>query len=374
MYFERIGAVSFLLALFCVGTGCNRNQETPKREGLSGSYLSLPGTAELIKVGNDVLTKNQLEREVDFLEEMTKLREPKTPEQEWPKIRARLFAFSADRFVCRQLYLQEAKKCELTAPRLEDVVAVSNNYLAMAGQLGKDFAALKKLLTPESAKLLDERLASDALVQTYLKIAAGDSLNVTDEDYEKYCEFSKKQIAWSKSEYDKAMKLGRELVARFRNGEDFGKLADEYSIAIKKGFDGPGGKWGEFMPSTLLDEVVRVAVGKTAVGDCTEPIDTPEGLFIVLVEKRTGSGENSVVNLSPESVLMRRIVLRLPQMYKTMPREMFVTERQSALFRKTQETKLARLRSRANIEYPQGSNIWVTAVLDNPEKKENLRK
>lgn len=356
-----------LLTLFCVVSlffGCEKQSEkstakSAPRNGLLSFYDTLDKSAEVVRVNGKVLTKAELESEVNYQVELGKLRNPKRSAKEWAAVRQQLLGNSLERFICRELYLKEAAKAELKTPNAEDVIAVSNNLIVLSGQAKLDLPGVRKLLTPESAQLLDEHLKTDALVQTYLRVKAGKELVITDKDYAGYCEYIKRMQAWSKAEFDKAMKLGNELIERFHTGEDFGKLADEYSLARQKaGYDGPGGVWGEFMPGTLLDEEVREAVRKTPVGECTRPIETPEGLYIVLVEDRKGSGDNSTVNLNPETLKMRRIVLRLPMNYQAMNRKQYDVQVVAQRFKAMQERLLKRLRASAEISYPSGSNLW----------------
>ena len=354
--------ILFAVAFLFIGCGKQSEERAVKSVSKSGPLLlydTLANSAELVRVNDAVLKKNELECEVNYQVELGKLRDPKRSDNEWSALRLQFLGNSLERFICRELYLKEAAKAELKAPNAEDVIAVSNNLIVMSGQTKLDLPGVRKLLTPESARLLDEHLKTDALVQTYLRVKAGKELVITDKDYAEYCEYIKRMQAWSKAEFDKATKLGNELIERFHKGEDFGKLADEYSLARQKdGFDGPGGAWGEYMPATLLDEEVREAVRKTPVGECTRPIETPEGLFIVLVEKRTGSGDNSAANLNPESIRMRRIVLRLPMNYQAMTRQQFDARAVAERFKAVQEKLLKRLRASAEISYPSGSNLW----------------
>lgn len=358
-------SILFLILAALIFAGCGKSPVSGAKKSASVSatetpYDTLADSSEIVRVNGAVLTKAELDREVDFQHELWKLRNPKQSEKGWSRVRPQMLLSARDRFIARELYLGEAANAELCVPKVEDVLAVSNNLIILSGQAKLDLPGVRRLLTPESARLLDEHLKKDALVQSFLRIKAGDQLMITDKDYTEYCEGIKKLQDWSKGEYDKAMKLGNELIDRFHNGEDFGRLADEYSLARQKeGFDGPGGVWGEFMPATLLDEEVREAVKKTPVGECTRPIETPEGLFIVLVEKRTGSGENLPINLNPESLAMRRIVLRLPISYHAMTRQQFEAKALSNRFKAMQEKLLARLREKADVSYPSGSNLWV---------------
>jgi peptidyl-prolyl cis-trans isomerase SurA len=88
------------------------------------------------------------------------------------------------------------------------------------------------------------------------------------------------------SDQDNAGSLNRqaeEIISRLENGEDFGKLAEEFS-------EGPGaeegGDFGFFKTSQLDPELLKI-VRELSVGDFSEPLIRPAGIQIVkLVERQ----------------------------------------------------------------------------------------
>lgn len=367
MFVRHLSLVALSLSLI-LGCDCHKSTDDESSHSTSNSsYSSLPEGTVVLKIGEFTLTKGELEREVDLQISMAKLQNQTKPLEYWKKLRPRFVGFAAERFICRELFRREAAKAELKVPDPEDLEAVQKNSLALSGQKGKEFSVLKDLLGEGQYKVLESRVKDDALVQTYLKIKFAKDLAVSDEDYARYSDYADKVLQWQKVEMEKARELGKQIVARFRKGESFADLADEYSFAVRNDCDQPGGVWGEFLLSMLLDDELRDAVRKTPIGECTEPIETPEGLVIVLVEGRAGSGDPSSVNLQPETCKMRRIVLRLPRLDQKMPKDVFVEERIRVKFREVQDRLLERLRARTKVEYPFGSNVWVTA--ETPSRK-----
>ena len=86
-----------------------------------------------------------------------------------------------------------------------------------------------------------------------------------------------------------ARTLAEELVTRIIAGEDFGKLAEEYSHGYRKAF---GGLWTPRDPESLA-EPYRVLPGvaeKIEVGQIAGPIDVPGHAFIMKLEQRRPKG------------------------------------------------------------------------------------
>lgn len=77
-------------------------------------------------------------------------------------------------------------------------------------------------------------------------------------------------------------KIAAEVVSRARAGEDFGKLADEFSDDARRNKGGERG-WVENKESDLRKEL-REFVFKAKSGDISDPIDAEGAVFVVKVE------------------------------------------------------------------------------------------
>jgi len=93
-----------------------------------------------------------------------------------------------------------------------------------------------------------------------------------------------------------ARTLAEKLVTRIMAGEDFGKLAEEYSHGYRKAF---GGLWTPRDPESLA-EPYRVLPGvaeKIEVGQIAGPIDVPGHAFIMKLEQRRPKGHHPLADV-----------------------------------------------------------------------------
>jgi peptidyl-prolyl cis-trans isomerase SurA len=88
----------------------------------------------------------------------------------------------------------------------------------------------------------------------------------------------------NKVELDELVKKGEKILARIRNGEDFGALAKEYSQG--PGAD-EGGELGEFDTAEIDPELKKVIDGLSD-GDVSSPITKETGIQIIKLIKRDG--------------------------------------------------------------------------------------
>jgi len=86
-----------------------------------------------------------------------------------------------------------------------------------------------------------------------------------------------------------ARALAEQLVTRIIAGEDFGKLAEEYSHGYRKAF---GGLWTPRDPESLAEPygVLPGIAEKIEVGQIAGPIDVPGHAFILKLEQRREKG------------------------------------------------------------------------------------
>lgn len=108
------------------------------------------------------------------------------------------------------------------------------------------------------------------------------------------------------------MQLGKkwanELIALIKSGEDFGKLAKQYSHGDWRDF---GGLWRLVQPSSLAEpyDILAVAAGKIEPGQVAGPIVTKQHIFIMKLEEKQIAGYEpfeEVQELVEETVLLDR--------------------------------------------------------------------
>ncbi len=89
----------------------------------------------------------------------------------------------------------------------------------------------------------------------------------------------------AEAEAETTRELAREIVGKLKAGAAFSEMASIYSQGAQRT---QGGDWGWADRSVLRQELVDVAFGLKA-GELSDVIETPQALFIMLVEaKRTG--------------------------------------------------------------------------------------
>jgi len=88
---------------------------------------------------------------------------------------------------------------------------------------------------------------------------------------------------------EKARKKGQELANRAKAGEDFAKLAEEYSDGHRKSF---GGLWPEVQPDSLAMPYVVLAEAAEDMkpGEITGPLETVGHVFVMKLEARQPAG------------------------------------------------------------------------------------
>ncbi|MBN2136196.1 MAG: peptidyl-prolyl cis-trans isomerase [Sedimentisphaerales bacterium] len=103
-------------------------------------------------------------------------------------------------------------------------------------------------------------------------------------------DMSKVKVADAQSNRtEEARKLGAELAKRIDEGEDFAKLAEEYSNGHRQAF---GGLWPEIQPDSLAAPYVVLAERAEDMkpGDIAGPIETVGHIFIMKLEAKETAG------------------------------------------------------------------------------------
>lgn len=136
-------------------------------------------------------------------------------------------------------------------------------------------------------------------------------VSVTPEDVERYYEAHRDeyvtppQVAISHivlrlpdpatpEQIEAVMERARELHRRLKKGEDFHKLAREYS---EDAAAADGGSLGTFKKGTMLDEFEK-AIEHLNPGEFSEPIRTKVGIHIVRLDERIGTGYQPLEKLA----------------------------------------------------------------------------
>jgi parvulin-like peptidyl-prolyl isomerase len=103
----------------------------------------------------------------------------------------------------------------------------------------------------------------------------------------------------NRSQLEQARELARELVERLQKGEDFGKLAKQYSHGHTASL---GGLWQPVQPESLAKpyDVLAVETEKIQPGQIAGPIEAGEHIFIMKLEEKRPKTFEPLENVQKE--------------------------------------------------------------------------
>lgn len=141
-------------------------------------------------------------------------------------------------------------------------------------------------------KITQGRFISGTKISALAEKTVQKSIPITDQEYSELIKARHILIQFPASETDQAKKEAAaktkidEVALKIKNGEDFGKLANEYSEDPGNTQDGvkKGGDLGWFSRGRMVQEFENAAFALKA-GEVSEPIKTFYGYHIIKVEK-----------------------------------------------------------------------------------------
>ncbi|MDK2855354.1 MAG: hypothetical protein PWQ86_567 [Bacillota bacterium] len=193
-----------------------------------------------------------------------------------------------DQLLEEEMLLREAEKQGITVEPGKVKAAweeLRAGLIAQYGDAKKLEAALRKAGVTQSdlEKLLADNLK---LAELYQKVTA--DVKVTAAEAEKY--YREHLAEFKVPEQIKAShilvadeKLAQEIRSRLLKGEDFGKLAKEYSI--DPGSKEAGGELGYFSPGQMVPEFDKAAF-ETPIGGLSPVVKSSFGFHIIKVEDK----------------------------------------------------------------------------------------
>jgi peptidyl-prolyl cis-trans isomerase SurA len=267
--------------------------------GLMVSAWPAVGHARVVEkiaalVGDDLILQSEVEdRATPLLADIASIANPSEREARANAIRRE----ALERLIDDQLLAQQATELKLT---------VSNDEIDRAiGQIKHDYGLNDTQLADELRKqglgMAAYRLNTKREILKYrvLNIAVGSKINVGDSEvqsyYDRHMKSSNVQVRASHifvtipEDADNATVLEREklakaLLVRAQSGEDFAKLAREYSEDA--GTRAEGGDLG-FIGRDILPKPIEELVFSMRVGDIKGPVRADKGFHVIrLVDKR----------------------------------------------------------------------------------------
>jgi peptidyl-prolyl cis-trans isomerase SurA len=246
-------------------------------------------------VGDDIILLSEVEeRAAPLLSEIAAIANTAEREARTNAIRREVL----DRLIDDQLLAQQATELKLTVGSDEIDRAI--------GQIKKDYGLNDEQLKDELRKqgmsmaTYRQNTKKEILKYRVLNIAVGSKINVGDSEvqnyYDRHMKSSNIQLRASHifiaipEDADNATvvereKLAKSLLQRAQTGEDFAKLAREYSEDA--GTRGEGGDLG-FIGRDILPKPMEELLFSMRVGDVRGPVRADRGFHVIkLVDKRT---------------------------------------------------------------------------------------
>ena len=204
-----------------------------------------------------------------------------------------------DNLIESKLQIQEARKMGLDVSNSEIDGAVDE----IKEKYGLTGESLVTSLKAEGMTLRDyrERLSEQILLQKVINYAVRNNIVIADKEIEEYYQANRdkyhekeririRQIFFAGPE-DESQKadieaVAKELTGRIDKGEEFSKLASEFSEDPSKQF---GGDLGYISRGSALKEVEDIAF-TLKTGEVSSPFWSPAGLHIIKVEDKIEGG------------------------------------------------------------------------------------
>ncbi len=244
-------------------------------------------------VNDDVITWSELYKMMDN-EASEQLKS--MPEEERLKIFKANEPVFLEKLIDFRLQLQEAKRIGINVSQEEIKEAIENikSKYSMTDKMLEENLRKEGISMDEYRKILSEQI----LVNQYLNRKIRNKIVVTDEEIKKYIDENKetltqnetykiKQIFLKKPDNDFEQKniedKAMQIIERIKNGEDFSKLAKEFSEDASAQ---QGGELGIVNKKVLAKEFVD-AISKINIGEVTQPFWTDKGLHIIKLDART---------------------------------------------------------------------------------------
>jgi peptidyl-prolyl cis-trans isomerase SurA len=246
-------------------------------------------------VGDDIILQSEVEdRAAPMLAEIAAIANPSEREARGNAIRREVL----ERLVQDQLLAQQATELKLTVSSDEIDRAIEQ----IKRDYGLDDTQLKDELRKQGLSMASYRQNTKKEILKYrvLNIAVGSKINVGDSEvqsyYDRHMKSANVQVRASHifiaipEDADNATVLDREklaksLLARAQKGEEFAKLAREYSE--DSGTRNEGGDLG-FIGRDILPKPLEELVFSMRVGDVRGPVRADRGFHVIkLVDKRT---------------------------------------------------------------------------------------
>lgn len=357
---HRLIAYSVIVVLFTL-IGCSDRKESfggakDARQTNVVTYASLKANDCIVKVGNCVLLRETVDRYIRLRFSLQKIINREIPAQARGSAENRLARHYVSMFKSKAMFLMAAKE-QGVSTRDEDLTWQKSSVLAnwCAGKI-KDYDRLLSRLPKDEASLLQEEVASGALIRSYWFWRAGDRLKITESDISEVVKTGEKLQRESARLEVEQMTKAKTAYNRILSGEDFDKVRNE--LSENKEQDDEDGVWGTFLLHEIPYPELIPACATLASGGITEPIRIEDGIVIVRMISRSTDKESdggmSAGSDVAETLTLAWIFFRRPMEYRIGSKEEIVdgitTERLTLLQREWIDS----FKKKYIIHYPNG--------------------
>lgn len=247
-------------------------------------------TNVLVHVNGVDITRSQLERYSDMMVMFLKNNRKNVTAEQIAKFKKRNLRPFSNNLYHRTVIstcLAHSNVVELAEAR----TAVEKEYLQKFGKRKQTFMELQKVASGAGFKKeFSDNLAHDIRFESFVRTVYSNDFYVTQE---KVDQVRANLIAYNKraaATNEVTMALAKSLVERIRNGEDFSKLADAYSVDDDKK---AGGDLGECDESDFTDEpFIWRTLAKIKDGEVSDVLETEDGYVIYKVLRRKTAEES----------------------------------------------------------------------------------
>lgn len=214
-----------------------------------------------------------------------------------------------------KLQLQEAQKMELDVndSEIDGAINEIRTKYALTEEALMDSLKAEGLTTEDYRA----RLSDQILLQKVINITVRNNIVVSDKEIEQYYENNRRefgveekfrisQIFFALPENNSQKEIlearAQDLVLRINNGEDFAKLASEFSEDPSREF---GGDLGYISLGSALKEIEEAAVALDK-GEVSKPFWSSAGLHIIKIEDKMEGGGIDKVRDKIKGVLLQK--------------------------------------------------------------------
>ena len=298
----------------------------------------------VVIVGSHVLTDEMVKSRVVLVEALKLRKKPNMKPEERGKFRAMMAKTYPKFFVADAVQADYATKEGLVIS--EDRIATNRQvvFRAYRKRGEKTYDDMLKALG-DSAGELEQQVRSEALSATvkehFLKLYPTNiPPSYADEQVAEMERQNREMQVTNAFLFATATNVWR----RLQKGEDFVKLAEEYTQIVTEQSD--AGYWGEFDVDQLDHEPKVVRFGRTAKpGDYTAPIEADNGLMILRLDSREKN------EMGATQFRFSRIFFMLPEFYLPAPKDAILRAAMKRYENDLYERKLGELIKAANPVY-----------------------